>query len=83
MMVRRCARLLVAGSMMLAALTGGTGVALASPDAGQQPDIPGIDEWLVQFPATMTNPIDDDESESMSDWTSVGMYCENLGAHCG
>lgn len=83
MIFRRCARLLVAGSMMFAALTGGAGVALASPDAGQQPDMPGIDEWLVQFPATLTNPIDDDENELSTSGGGVGMVCENLGAHCG
>lgn len=80
MIFRRCARLLVAGSTILAALTGGTGTALASPDPGQQPDIPTIDEWQIQFPATLTNPLD--ESRLTDDWGGVGMWCENLHANC-
>lgn len=83
MISRRCARLLVAGSMTLAALTGGTGTALASPDPGQQPDIPAIDEWQIQFPTTLTNPFDDDENELSTTGGGVGMVCQNLGAHCG
>jgi len=83
MISRRCACLLVAGSTVLAALTGGTGTALANPDAGQQPDIPAIDEWPIQFPTTMTNPIDDDENELSTTGGGVGMVCQNLGAHCG
>ncbi len=83
MIIRRRARLLVAGSMIVAALTGGVGTALASPDPGGQPDIPTIDEWQIQFPATLTNPIDDDENELSTSGGGVGMVCENLGAHCG
>ncbi|ASW91538.1 hypothetical protein A5626_09105 [Mycobacterium marseillense] len=83
MIFRRCARLLVAGSTFLAALTGGTGTALANPDAGQQPDIPSIDEWPIQFPTTLTNPIDDDENGLLTTGGGVGMVCENLSAHCG
>ena len=82
----RCAALLIVGSMVVAALTGGTGVAvgvaLASPDPGQQPDIPTIDEWQIQFPTTMTNPLDDAVGSS-GDWGGVGMWCENLHANCG
>lgn len=80
MMRRRYAGLLLAGSMAVAALTGGTGTALASPDPGQQPDIPSIDEWVVQYPTTLTNP--GDESGFSSDWDGVGMYCQNLHANC-
>lgn len=83
MIFRRCARLLVAGSMTVAALTGGTGTALASPDAGQQPDIPTIDEWQIQFPTTLTNPVDDDENGLLTNGGGIGMVCENLTAHCG
>lgn len=83
MMFRRCARLMVAGSMIVAALTGGAGTALASPDAGQQPDIPTIDEWQIQFPTTLTNPVDDDENGLLTNGGGVGMVCENLTAHCG
>ncbi|BBX66031.1 hypothetical protein MSAS_52050 [Mycobacterium saskatchewanense] len=72
---------MIAAAAIVAALTGGTGVALASPDPGQQPDIPTIDEWQIQFPTTMTNP--QDESGPTGDWGGVGMYCENLFAHCG
>jgi hypothetical protein len=83
MMLRRCAGgLLLAGSMALAALTGGTGVALASPDPGQPPDLPSIDEWQIQFPTTMTNPIEDAVG-SAGDWGGVGMVCENPHANCG
>ncbi len=67
--------------MAVAGLAGGTGTALASPDPGQQPDIPTIDEWQIQFPTTMTNPTDDSVGVS-DDWGGVGMYCENLHAHC-
>lgn len=83
MISRRRARLLVAGSMVIAALTGGTGTALANPDAGQQPDIPTIDEWPIQFPTTLTNPIDDDENALSTSGGGVGMVCENISAHCG
>lgn len=79
----RCARVLVAGSMVISALTCGAGTALADPDAGQQPDLPSIDEWPIQFPTTLTNPVDDDENGLPSDWNKVGMICENLSAHCG
>lgn len=82
MTLRRRARLLLAGSTIVAALTGGPGIALASADPGQQPYIPTIDEWQVQFPATLTNPLDDAVGSS-GDWGGVGMYCENLTAHCG
>jgi len=64
-------------------LTGGTGTALASPDAGMQPDLPSIDEWPIQFPTTLTNPIDDDENGLLTNGSGVGMVCENLTAHCG
>jgi hypothetical protein len=74
---------LVAGSTAIAAFTGSTGTALANPDAGQQPDIPAIDEWPIQFPTTLTNPVDDDENGLPSDFNNVGMICENLTAHCG
>jgi hypothetical protein len=80
MLFRRYSRLLLAGAVITAALTGGTGTALASPDPGQQPDIPTIDEWQIQFPTTMTNPLD--ESGPSDDWGGVGMYCENLRANC-
>ncbi|WP_244168647.1 hypothetical protein [Mycobacterium malmoense] len=84
-MISRFAGLLVAGSVVAAALTGGTGfatgVALASPDPGQPPDLPSIDEWQIQFPTTMTNPFED--SVGSGDWGGVGMYCENLHANCG
>lgn len=83
MISRSCARLLVAGSMAVAALTGGAGTALANPDAGQQPDIPAIDEWPIQFPTTLTNPVDDDENGLSTSGSGVGMVCENLSAHCG
>ncbi len=83
MIFRRCARLVVAGSMIVAALTGGAGTALASPDFGQQPDIPTIDEWQIQFPTTLTNPVDDDENGLLTNGGGVGMVCENLTAHCG
>ncbi|BBY41621.1 hypothetical protein MMAN_57550 [Mycobacterium mantenii] len=81
MMLRRCAGLLLAGSMALAALTGGTGTALASPDPGQPPDLPSTDQWQIQYPTTMTNPFED--SLGSGDWGGVGMYCENLHANCG
>lgn len=83
MISHRCARLLVAASTVIAASAFGTGTALANPDPGQQPDIPGIDEWPVQFPTTLTNPIDDDANDIPSDWNNVGMICQNLSAHCG
>ena len=83
MISHRCARLLVAASTFIAALTGGTGTAIADPDPGQQPDIPAIDEWPIQFPTTLTNPVEDDENGLPSDWNNVGMICENLSAHCG
>lgn len=83
MISRLCARLLVAGSMTVAAWTGATGTALASPDPGQQPDIPAIDEWQIQFPTTLTNPVDDDENGLSTSGSGVGMVCENLTAHCG
>lgn len=83
MIFRRCAHLMVAGSMIVAALAGGAGTALASPDAGQQPDIPTIDEWQIQFPTTLTNPVDDDENGLSTNGGGVGMVCENLTAHCG
>lgn len=83
MMSRMCARLLVAGSMIAAALIGGSGTALASPDPGQQPDIPAIDEWQIQFPTTLTNPVDDDENDVLNGSGGVGMVCQNLTAHCG
>lgn len=83
MIFRRCAHLMVAGSMIVAALTGGAGTALASPDPGGQPDIPTIDEWQIQFPTTLTNPVNDDENELSVSGGGVGMVCENLTAHCG
>ena len=49
MIVCRCAALLLAGSMVVAALTGGTGIALASPDPAQQPGIDTIDDWNSSF----------------------------------
>lgn len=86
MMISRSAALLIAGLVALAALTGGTGmavgVALASPDPGQVDDIPTIDEWPIQFPTTMTNPLDDAVGSS-GDWGGVGMWCQNLRANCG
>jgi hypothetical protein len=82
MMIRRCAGLLLACWMAVAALTAGTGTALASPDPGQPPDLPSIDEWQIQFPTTMTNPLEDSVGSS-GDWGGVGMYCENLHANCG
>ncbi|OBF13106.1 hypothetical protein A5730_00320 [Mycobacterium sp. ACS4054] len=81
MMLRRCAGLLVAGSLLLAGLTVGTGTALASPDPGQVDDIPTIDEWQIQYPTTMTNPYEDSVGSS-GDWGGVGMWCENLHANC-
>ncbi|MFZ1176523.1 MAG: hypothetical protein WAO15_09715 [Mycobacterium sp.] len=81
MILRRCIRGLFACAAILAALMGGTGIALASPDPGQQPDIPTIDEWQIQFPTTLTNPMD--LGGPSEDWGGVGMYCENLTAHCG
>jgi hypothetical protein len=41
---------------------------------------PDIDEWLVQFPTTFVNPMD--EGGPAAEWGGVGMYCENLFAHC-
>lgn len=82
---RTFAALLIAGSMVVAAVTGGSGfevgVALASPDPGQQPDIwDSIDEWEIQYPTMLTNPID--ESGPSGDWGGVGMWCQNLRANC-
>ncbi|WP_260744546.1 hypothetical protein [Mycobacterium sp. SMC-2] len=73
------------GLTALAALTGGTGmavgVALASPDPAQQPDIfDAIDEWEIQYPTMLTNPLD--ESGPSGDWGGVGMWCNNLRANC-
>ncbi|WP_297698513.1 hypothetical protein [Mycobacterium sp.] len=48
-----------------------------------QPDIPTIDEWQIQFPTTLTNPIDDDENGLLTNGGGIGMVCENLTAHCG
>jgi hypothetical protein len=67
--------------MIVAALTGGA--AVASADPGMQPDIPTIDEWQIQFPTTLTNPIDDDENGLLTNGGGIGMVCENLTAHCG
>lgn len=80
MVFRRRARLLVAVSMTVAALTGGAGTAFASPDPGQQPDIPSIDEWPIEYPTMLTNP--GDKSGSSDDWDGVGMICQNLHANC-
>ncbi|OJZ75202.1 hypothetical protein BRW65_05130 [Mycobacterium paraffinicum] len=82
---RRCAALLVAALTALGALMGGAGmaagVALASPDPGQQPDISdAIDEWPIEFPSFLTNPVD--ESGLAGDWGGVGMWCNNLHANC-
>ncbi|OBG71291.1 hypothetical protein A5714_01275 [Mycobacterium sp. E2462] len=82
MAFRRRAGVLLAGSLTAAALTCGAGTALASPDPGQPPDLPSIDEWQIQFPTTMTNPLEDAVGSS-GDWGGVGMYCENLHANCG
>ncbi|WP_232079223.1 hypothetical protein [Mycobacterium conspicuum] len=68
--------------MAIAALAGGTGTAFASPDPGQPPDLPSIDEWQIQFPTTMTNPMED-ALGSTGDMGGVGMWCENLHANCG
>jgi len=75
MLFRRYSRLLLAGAVITAALTGGTGTALASPDPGQQPDIPTIDEWQIQFPTTMTNPLD--ESGPSDDWVASGCIAKS------
>jgi hypothetical protein len=85
MAISRFAGLLVAGSIVGAALTGGTGfavgTALASPDPAQQPDISDvIDEWEIMYPTMLTNPLD--ESGPTGDWGGVGMWCQNLRANC-
>ncbi|MGD1237080.1 hypothetical protein [Mycobacterium seoulense] len=84
-MKRRFAALLIMGLTALAVLTGGTGFsvgrALASPDPAQQPDISdAIDEWELQYPTMLTNPLD--ESGPSGDWGGVGMWCQNLRANC-
>ncbi|KLO46932.1 hypothetical protein ABW17_00065 [Mycobacterium nebraskense] len=85
MMKHRWAALLVAGSVVVAALTGAAGmavgVALASPDPAQQPDLSDmISEWELHYPTMMTNPLD--ESGPTGDWGGVGMWCQNLRANC-
>jgi hypothetical protein len=80
MVLRRCAHRLLIGAAMLVALASGTGMAQASPDPGMPPVQPDIDEWLVQYPPTFANPVE--EGGPAGEWGGVGMYCENLFAHC-
>jgi hypothetical protein len=71
---------LLIGAAVLVAVACGTGVAQASPDPGGPGVQPDIDEWLVQDPSTFVNPTD--EGGPAAEWGGVGMYCENLFAHC-
>jgi hypothetical protein len=80
MVLRRCAHRLLIGAAMVVALASGTGIAQASPDPGMPPVQPDIDEWLVQYPTTFVNPMD--EGGPAAEWGGTGMYCENLFAHC-
>lgn len=80
MMLRTCARGLLAGAALVLALAGGSGIAHASPDPGVPPLPPTIDDWLTEFPTTFVNPMD--EGGPATDWDGVGMYCENLYVHC-
>ncbi len=79
MMLRTCARALLAGAMLIVALAGGTGIARAEPDP-TQPLPPAIDQLLTDTPALFVDPAD--EGGPASNWGGVGMYCENLFVRC-
>jgi hypothetical protein len=78
MILRTCARGLLAGAMIVMALAGGAGVARADPDDVSAPSI--IDQLITQTPALLVDPAD--EGGPSIDWDGVGMYCENLFARC-
>ncbi len=76
----RLAPILVAGGMSVMALAGGAGVAHAQPDP-VEPAVPGIiDQILTQTPILFVDP--SDEGGPANNGDGVGMYCENLFAHC-
>lgn len=72
------ARGLLAGAVIVMALTGGTGVAHAD---SSDPSGPGIlNQLITSTPALSPDPADEAGPSVSSN--AVGMYCENRFAHC-
>ena len=87
MILRTCARGLMAGATSVMALAGGTGVAQAQPDLDPPPVPSPVDQMPVdqtlpqtQTPMLLVNP--SDEGGPATDWGGVGMYCENVFVQC-
>lgn len=85
MILRRCARGLLAAPIAVLALAGGTGVAHAQPDTAPLP-APPIEQLLTetlstQSPSLFSNPADRGRP-SEANWDGTGMYCQNLYVKC-
>jgi hypothetical protein len=79
MRLRTCTRGLVAGAISVSALAASAGVAQADPDPfAPSPGI--IDLITTETPAIFVDPADEGGPSTGSG--GVGMYCENLLAHC-
>ncbi|OBG62069.1 MULTISPECIES: hypothetical protein [unclassified Mycobacterium] len=69
---------LLAGAVILLALTGGTGVAHAD---SSDPSGPGVlNQLITSTPALSPDPADEGGPTAGSN--AVGMYCENRFARC-
>ncbi len=68
---------ILAGSMCVTALGGGTGVAMADPDS---PVTPIIDQVLTETPDLFVDSRD--EGGPSLAWGGTGMYCENAYVRC-
>ncbi len=81
MKLRRCARGLLAGGIIVTALAGGAGIASADPQPSPTPAPGRINNLLPQNPVLFPNP--NVEGGQGGNWSGKGMYCQNLGVRCG